>query len=535
MVVRDVRAALYALLGAVALLLLIACVNTANLLLSRAARRRHEVAIRTALGASQARIVSLHLTESLVLALLGGIGGLVVGRWLLTWMMSITPHIPRLNMVALDLRVVAIMGTVTALAGVVFGVGPALHAAAAPPEDTLRDGGHRTTISGRRLSIQSGLVTTEIALSTVLAVLAVLMFSTFRTAITYDRGFEFDNLMAVQVDPLHPPAPGDATREYFRSIVEGVKAIPGVRDAALSSHEILEQRGMRFELEIEGLQRSDGHPPEATIRTVSHDFFRTAGIPVAEGRSFAEDGGASDDVDLVVNRRFVELHLGGADALGRRIDLDWAGGRVVGVVGDVSPGLGEPSQPMVYLPFAQLTPPGMWLLVRTVGDPASVMPGIEAAVQSVDRNVLLERIDVLEQTVRTSVAPERFNMLLVVTFAVLALTLAAVGIYGVTAFSVTARRGEIGIRRALGASDQRVAAEVARRVAGLTAIGVVAGVIASSAGSRLLSSLVVGVQATDFWVIASVALLLAGIAGIAAVIPILRATRIEPTEALRTE
>ncbi len=292
---------------------------------------------------------------------------------------------------------------------------------------------------------------------------------------------------------------------------------------------------MRFEIEIEGLQRSDGHPPEATIRTVSHDFFRTAGIPVAEGRSFAEDGGASDNVDLVVNRRFVELHLGGADALGRRIDLDWAGGRIVGVVGDVSPGLGEPSQPMVYLPFAQLTPPGMWLLVRTTGDPASVMPGIKAAVQSVDRDVLLERIDMLEQTVQTSVAPERFNMLLVVTFAVLALTLAAVGIYGVTAFSVTARRGEIGIRRALGASDQRVAAEVARRVAGLTAIGVVAGVIASSAGSRLLSSLVVGVQATDFWVIASVALLLAGIAGIAAVIPILRATRIEPTEALRTE
>jgi putative ABC transport system permease protein len=163
------------------------------------------------------------------------------------------------------------------------------------------------------------------------------------------------------------------------------------------------------------------------------------------------------------------------------------------------------------------------------------MAGIEAAVQPVDRNVLLERIDVLEQTVQTSVAPERFNMLLVVTFALLALTLAAVGIYGITAFSVSARRGEIRIRRALGASDQRVAAEIARRVAGLTAIGVVAGVIASSAGSRLLSSLVVEVQATDFWVIVSVALGIDGISGIAAVIPILRSTRIEPTEALRTE
>lgn len=546
MVVRDVRSALYALLGAVALLLLIACVNTANLLLARAARRRHEVAIRTALGASQARIVSLHLTESLVLALLGGLGGLLVGRWLLTWMMSITPHIPRLDMVALDLRIVAIMGFVTAVAGVVFGVGPALHAAAAPPEGTLRDGGHGTTISGRRMSIQSGLVTTEIALSTVLAVLAVLMFSTFRTAITYDRGFDFENLMAVEIDPLHPPAPGDATRTYFRSIVEGVKAIPEVRYAALSSHEILEQRGMRLDLEIEGRQRSDGHPPQATVRTVSHDFFQTAGIPVTQGRTFAEDGGASDDVDLVVNQRFVELHLGGTgggpDPLGLRVDLDWdtryreiSRGRIVGVVGDVSPNLGELAQPMVYVPFAQLTLPGMWLVVRTIGEPASAMPGIRSAVESVDRTVLIERVDVLEQTVQTSVAPERFNMLLVVTFAVLALTLAAVGIYGVTAFSVTARRGEIGIRRALGASDQRIAAEVARRVAGLTAIGVVAGVVASSAGGRLLSTLVVGVQATDFWVVGSVGILLAAVSAIAAVIPILRATRIEPTEALGTE
>ena len=183
----------------------------------------------------------------------------------------------------------------------------------------------------------------------------------------------------------------------------------------------------------------------------------------------------------------MEIHLGGAAALGRRLDLDWAGGRIVGIVGDVSPGLGEPAQPMVYLPFEQVTPPGMWLVVRTIGEPASAMPGIRSAVQAVDRAVLIERVDVLEQTVQTSVAPERFNMLLVVMFAVLALTLAAVGIYGVTAFSVTARRGEIGIRRALGASDQRVAAEVARRVAGLTAVGVVAGVVASSAGGRLLS------------------------------------------------
>ena len=175
-------------------------------------------------------------------ATLGGLGGLLVGRWLLTSMLTITPEIPRLDTVTMDLRVVSVMAVVTAVAGIIFGVGPALHAASTPPEGALREGGQATTGSGRRITLQSGLVTTEIALSTVLTVAAVLLFATFRTAIMHDRGFEFDNLLAVQVDPLHPPTSGDEAREYFRSIIQGVTAIPGVRDAALSSHEIMEQK-----------------------------------------------------------------------------------------------------------------------------------------------------------------------------------------------------------------------------------------------------------------------------------------------------
>jgi len=236
MVVRDVRTALFALLGAVGLVLIIACVNTASLLLARSARRSHEVAIRTALGASRGRIVALHLTESLLLAAMGGVAGLAVGRWVLSFMLTVSPDLPRLDTVSLDLRVVAVMGTVTALTGILFGVGPALYAANTPPERTLRDGGYGSTQSGGRLRLQSGPVTTEIALSTVLAVLALLLFSTFRTALTYDRGFEFDNLVAISIDPMHPPEDGDAARSYFGSILERVQRLGGVRDAALSSH-----------------------------------------------------------------------------------------------------------------------------------------------------------------------------------------------------------------------------------------------------------------------------------------------------------
>lgn len=532
-VVRDVRTALYALLGAVGLVLLITCVNTANLLLARSARRSHEVAVRTALGASRGRIIALHLTESLLLAAFGGIGGLLVGRWLLSFMLSVSPELPRLDTVSLDMRVVLVMAVVTGVAGILFGVGPALHAANTPPERTLREGGQATTRSGGRIRLQSGLVTTEIALSTVLAVLALLLFSTFRSAITYDRGFEFDNLVSINVDPMHPPQAGDELRAYFGAILEGVQRIPGVHDAALSSHEITEQRGFRGPVAVEGMPEITP-APQATGRIVSESFFRTAGVPLRLGRWFSTDGGAEDIVDLIVNERFVRRHMTGIpDPLGRRVSLDWAEGRIVGVVADISPDLGEPAEPMVYVPFERMTMAGMWLTVRTIDKPATVVPAVRREVEAVDPNVLLERVTVLEQSVRTSVAPQRFNMLFVISFAVLALALAAIGIYGVTSFSVATRRGEIGIRRALGASDHRVALEVARRVGMLTVLGVVVGLVGAAAGGRLLASLLVGVSPTDPLILASVAALLGTVAAASALIPIVRAIRIDPTETLR--
>ena len=285
MVVRDVRTALFALLGAVGLVLVIACVNTANLLLARSARRSHEVAIRTALGASRGRIVALHLTESLLLAALGGAAGLGVGRWVLSFMLTVSPELPRLDTVSLDLRVVAVMAAVTAVAGILFGVGPALHSANTPPERTLREGSHSTTQGGRRLRLQSALVTTEIALSTVLAVLAMLLFRPFAQPSPTIVGLSSTTSWRSPSTPMHPPDEGDATRAYFGSVLQRIQRLGGVRDAALSSHSVLEQRGFGVPVAVEGGPVVTS-TPQAYINVVSHGFFRHRGHHAAGWKRF---------------------------------------------------------------------------------------------------------------------------------------------------------------------------------------------------------------------------------------------------------
>ena len=475
--------------------------------------------------------MSLHLTESLLLAALGGLAGIFVGRWALTFILAVSPELPRLDTVALDGRVIAVMGLVTALAGVLFGVGPALHAASTPPERTLRDGGHGTTQGSRRLQVQSGLVATEIALSTILAVLALLLFSTFRTAPTYDRGFAFDHLVAIAIDPMHPPSEGDAARAYFGSVLERVERIGGVRGAALSSHPLLEPRGFRVPVSVEGAAVVTP-TPEAYVNIASDGFFEVAGIALLEGGGFSAAGGVEGDAELIVNERFADLHLVDTDArLGTGLSLDWLEGHVVGNVETV---IGEPALPKVYVSLQRITVAGMSLTVRTISDPSSIVADVEREIAAVDPNVLIEDVTVIEQALRTSIAPQRFNMILGLSFATLALSLAAIGIYGVTTFSVATKRSEIGIRRALGASDHRVGMEIARRIGVLTLGGIGVGMIGAVSGGRLLTSLLVGVSPTDPYILGAVAALLFATAGAATLIPVVRAVRIDPTESLRS-
>jgi putative ABC transport system permease protein len=251
---------------------------------------------------------------------------------------------------------------------------------------------------------------------------------------------------------------------------------------------------------------------------------------------FGADGGVEGDAELIVNERFVAVHLSApGEALGSRLALEWLEGHVVGVIRDLATELSEPALPKVYVSTERITVPGMAMLVRTVGEPAPLLPEIQREIRDVSNDVLLEDVTIIGDAVRSSVAPQRFNMLLVTAFAALALTLAAVGIYGVTSLSVATCRSEIGIRRALGASDHRVAAEVARRVAGLSAIGVMLGTVGALASGRLLSGLLFGVSPTSPAVVAQVVLVLGMTAGVAGLVPVLRAVRVDPTTTLRGE
>lgn len=250
---------------------------------------------------------------------------------------------------------------------------------------------------------------------------------------------------------------------------------------------------------------------------------------------FSAAVGVDGDAELIVNERFADLHLADADTrLGTRLSLDWLEGHVVGIVGNVETVIGEPALPKVYVSLQRITVAGMSLTVRTISDPSSIVADVEREIAAVDPNVLIEDVTVIEQALRTSIAPQRFNMILGLSFATLALSLAAIGIYGVTTFSVATRRSEIGIRRALGASDHRVGMEIARRIGVLTLGGIGVGMIGAVSGGRLLTSLLVGVSPTDPYILGAVAALLFATAGAATLIPVVRAVRIDPTESLRS-
>ena len=534
-VVRDVQAALLAFVAAVGLLLVITSVNTAGLMLARAADRRHEVAVRNSLGAGRSRIARLHLIESLMLAIAGGAAGIVLGRWTLQALVAVSPTIPRIESVSLDLRVVLVMAAVSALVGVASGVMPALAAAGTAPAESLRGGGSGGTAEGGRVPLRSALVTTEIALSTLLTAGALLLFGTFQRVLDHDRGFEDSGLVAFRIDPLHPPMGLDESRNFYQSIADGALRLGPVSGAALGSHVLLEQRGLISDVAIEG-RPATGEPMQAATRMASADLFQVAGIPLLSGRTFSQDGGTEDEMELVVNRQFVASSFpDGEDPLGALVSNEYVRGRVVGVVGDVSPSVGEPARPLIYVPFSRAPGLTSWLLVRSRPGAALPVQEVWDEVRAVDPYMLSNSTIVMEETIESLAAPQRFNMLVVTAFSVLALSLAAVGIYGLAAYSISARRAELGVRRALGASATQVVLPVFRGLLRMTVAGVILGLLGASLSGRLLSSLLVDVRWSDPQVLLGVGALLGVVSLAAAALPLFRAMRIAPTEALRGE
>jgi putative ABC transport system permease protein len=538
MVVREVRTPLLVLLGAVAMVLLIACTNVANLLLARGLAREQEIAIRTALGAGRLRIVRQLLTESLLTASLGGATGLLLGVFALKAIVVLSPNnIPRLNDVALDGRVTVVMVAVTLVAGFAFGLVPAFQASRLDPNSALK-GASRTasgSISKRRL--RNGLVAAEIALATVLVISAGLLLKSFRRLVSFDHGFRAENVLVVPI-PLRGQIDPQFAAFYDR-VLEQASALPGVESACLALRTPMESQGFEFPFRVEG------HPAlpqkevlQAVIRPISSDYFRTVGIALVSGRAFNDQDRAVSPAVVIINQTFAKELFSNSEPVGQRLLSESMNGKsilVVGVAADVIPEAGAASRPAVYLPFGQLPVPGTSLLVRATDTPLSLVSAIRERIWALNPNVPLDKIYPLEQRVSEATTSPRFTSLLVGLFAALGLVLAAIGIYGVVSYSVSERTKEIGIRRALGAQESEVLRSIIRQGLTVSLLGLLAGLGIAVWGTRVMSAVLFGVSATDPLTFAGVASLMIAVAFLACYIPARRATKIDPLLALRHE
>ena len=553
-VVGDTKPAILVLLGAVALLLLIACANVASLLLARAEARQREMAVRTALGADRGRIVAQLLTESLVIALAGGALGLLLAEWgLRALVLAAPPSIPRLDSIAIDGRVLGFTLLVAIGTGILFGLAPALHSARPDLAGSLVDGARGGTAGMARQRFRRGLVVGQIALALMLLTGAGLLVRSFVRMRAVDPGFDPQRLLTAEIEISPERYQGsEQVRAFYAELLRRIEELPGVASAgtarALPMTGQLEIGDWSFLLE--GRFSSPPLPSEweaADWQVISPDYFETMRMPLIAGRGLEESDRAGGSQVLVVNQTLARKVWPAGDAVGQRVLLgggatDSVYRTVVGIVGDVRHrGLSAEPRPEMYLPHQQF-PAGtgtamrsLYLTVRTSGDPEALTPALRAAVASLDPDAPLSEVQTMEQALGGWAAERRLTMLVVSGFAFVALLLGAVGIYGVMAHLVVQRTREIGIRMALGAVPREILQLVLRQGAWLAGLGIAAGVLGALAVGRLLAGLLFRTAPTDPLTFAGTALLLAAVATLASVVPALRATRVDPNEALRAE
>ncbi|HVF43315.1 MAG TPA: ABC transporter permease [Pyrinomonadaceae bacterium] len=550
---ESVRRPLFVMLGAVGLVLLIACANVANLLLARAASRRKEVAVRTALGASRARIVRQLLTESLLLSLAGGACGLVLALWGVDLLVALAPAgTPRVEEVGLDARVVGFTFAVSLFTGVVFGLAPALHASKVDLNESLKEGSRGSTEGPKRGRLRGALVVAEFAIALVLLAGAGLLLKSFARVQEESPGFDASNVLTMRVVLPEAKYRGyEEHRAFYSNLFARLRRLPGVE--AVGANNLLPFNGSvgsRTFL-IEGRPVPPGQPkPEEQLRFVTPGYFEAMRVPLLRGRDFGERDINGEPRVAVVSRSMAERHWPGEDALGKHIAYsgikqgdkpDWI--EIVGVVGDVKHrGLDIDSRPEIYVPVNQplfasrpVPPLSLYVAMRTKGDPASLAPAARREVLAVDPEQPVANMKTMRQRIDESVAPRRFNMALLGLFACVAVALAAVGIYGVMSYAVARRTHEIGVRVALGAQGRDVLRLVLSQGMWLAVAGVGAGLAIAYGATRVMSSLLYGVSATDTLTFALVSLLLTAAALLACLIPAWRATKVDPMEALRYE
>ena len=540
-ITRDYRPALLVMLGAVGLVLLIACANVANLLLARAAARQKEVAIRMALGASRKRIAAQLLTESLLLSVAGGVLGLLLASWGMDLLVAYGPaDVPRLRDVSIDRYVLFFTLGVSTLTGIVFGLAPALHASKPDPGNMLKDSGRG--VSHGRNRMRSALIVSEVALSLMLLVGAGLLINSFWRLLHTDAGFDPRGVLALDIPLSRTKYPKSEQRPaVFEQLVERMKALPGVRDASLTSNVPLTDFDVELSFQIEGREPyKPGNEAVADYTAVGADYFRTMNIALQRGRVFANSDTATTPQVMVVSDAFVKRYFPNEDPVGRRIVFDGptpTPREIIGVVGDVRRnGLDADVEPEMYVSHVQNPERRMNVVIRTdARDASQLTPAARAEVKAFDPDQIIWRTQTLEQLLGTSVAPRRFNMMLLGIFASVALLLAAVGLYGVMSYSVTWRTHEIGVRMALGAKRADVLRLVVRQGMIMALIGLAIGLIGALSLSRVMSSMLHGVSPTDPLTFTGVSIVLLVVALLACLIPARRATRVDPIVALRTE
>ncbi|MGC1105965.1 MAG: ABC transporter permease [Candidatus Acidiferrales bacterium] len=550
------RTPLLVLFGAIGFVLLIACANVANLLMSRAAARGKEIAIRTALGASRTRLFRQLLTESLLLAILGGALGLLIANWGLHLLLTFAPpDLPRAQDVFLDRWALGFTVLASFLTGILFGLAPAFQSSKVDLNNSLKESVGRATSGAARRRLRSALAVAEIALSLVLLAGAGLLIETFANLLRTNPGFDPHPVLALQTwttGQKFPPLPAAASAseenarsaaidEFYRGILSKVQAIPGVQSAAVVGAGLPLDYGGNVFVWLPSEGQSGGLSSD--FRSITPDYFRTMGIPLLQGRFFSETDSPTAASVVVINQAFVREKFPNRNPIGQRLMVEDTPREIVGVVGDVKSTLDQPVPSTVFIPLAQ--DPGeiqgfqAWfpvsIVVRTAQPPLSLSHAVESAVHDADPNLPVGHIESMDQILSTSLAFQKFSMILMSIFAALALILAAVGTYGVMSYSIAQRTHEVGIRMALGARPGDVLRMVVGQGMALAAIGLAIGVAGALEATQLIASQLYGVKPADPVVLAVVVALLGLVALLACYIPARRAARVDPLVALRYE
>jgi putative ABC transport system permease protein len=539
----DVRPALFVLLAAVALVLLIACANVANLLLARATARHRELAVRAALGAGRRRLVRQLLAESLVLAAAGGVAGLLLAWWALHFLRAVVAErlpVQRLEMVGIDVWVLVFTVAASLLSGIFFGLVPALSASGQSLSESLKEGG-RTGSAARGNRTRGAFVIVEVALALVLLVGAGLLVRSFMRLAGVNPGFDPAGTVTMRVSLPGSRYPEDVKRiQFFTRLFERIDALPGIRASGAVSFLPMNGLGSATGFKVVGKPAPPrGDEPVADVRVIDHEYFAAMGVPLLRGRLFKKGDAADNQNKVVINEKMARTYWPGEDALGKRVKISWRDDRedeVIGIVGDVRHAdMETTARATTYWPYPRNVYGSMTLAVRTEGSSPSIVNAVAAIVREQDPDLALGEVQTMGEVVANSVAQRRLMTLLLAVFAGTALLLAAVGIYGVIAYSVTQRTQEIGIRMALGARQGDVLRMIVGHAMTLAAAGILIGGLGALLLTRLMTGLLFDIRPADPMTFGAVAAVLAAVAALASYIPGRRATRVDPVVALRAE